>query len=122
MSNHNHIEAYEHKQVKHFHCSHLLDKIHVITIISNPVRYDSRYNLYRQFEKHMRESGVIHLHTIEVQQQNRQFQITSSNNPYHLQLRTSNELWIKENALNKLIHRISSEYRDAHSIAWIDAD
>ena len=104
------------------HCTHLHDKFHVITVISNPVRYHSRYKLFKKFEKHMRDSGVVHLHVVEIQQGNREFQITDKNNPYHIQLRTDDEIWIKECALNLAINRLTPMWKDWKYVAWIDAD
>lgn len=104
------------------HCTHLHSEFHVITVISNPVRYSSRYNLFKKFEKHMRESGVVHLHVVEVQNGNRDFQVTQKNNQYHLQLRTNDEIWIKENALNLLINRLTPNWPNWKYVAWIDAD
>ena len=49
----------------------------------------------------------------------RQFEVTQAGNPRHLQLRTSHEIWHKENALNLLIQRLPAE---AKYVAWIDAD
>lgn len=114
--------AFNHLKPHHNHCNHLVDKIHVITMVSNPVRYDTRYNLYRRFVQHMHESGVVHLWTVEIQQGNRAFQVTHKNNPYHIQLRTEDELWIKENAINLAINRLTPLHRDWQYAAWIDCD
>jgi hypothetical protein len=98
----------------------VLPTLHVCTMISNPVRYQSRYRLYWDFAEHMRESGVD-LWTVEVAFGHRPFTVTSATNPRHLQLRTHTELWHKENALNLLVQRIPlTSPREA--VAWIDAD
>lgn len=39
--------------------------LHVISVVSNPVRYASRYRLYRDFQARMRAAGVTH-HTVEL--------------------------------------------------------
>ncbi len=70
----------------------------------------------------MRESGVIHLHVVEIQNGNRQFQVTEQNNPYHIQLRTNDEMWIKENAINLAINRLTPNFPNWKYVAWIDAD
>jgi len=114
--------SHEHEKYNHCHVDHLIDKIHVITTISNPVRYDARYNLYRRFVEHMRESGVIHLWTVEIQSGSRSFQVTDKNNPYHIQLRTEDELWIKENAVNLAINRLTPLHPDWRYASWIDSD
>jgi hypothetical protein len=64
------------------------------------------------------DSGAI-LYTVEVAFGDRHYEITQPDNPHHIQLRTHNELWHKENALNIAISRLPA---DAKYIAWIDAD
>ncbi len=93
----------------------------VITMISNPIRYKTRYNLYRRFAKHMHDSGVD-LITVEVQQGERPFAVTEAGNPHHIQLRTYHELWLKECALNIAAKRLYQVYPDWKYMAWIDAD
>jgi hypothetical protein len=104
------------------HVEELKDKFHVITMISNPMRFDSRYVLYQQFKDHMEQTGVVHFHTIEIQQGDREFQVTSATNPYDIQLRTKDAMWIKENAINIAIQRLTPEWKDWKYVAWIDAD
>lgn len=93
-------------------------KLYVITVISNPVRYRSRYDLYNKFAKHVEDSGAI-LITAEMAYGDRDFAITEPGNPYHLQLRSRHELWHKENMMNLALARLPA---DAEYIAWIDAD
>lgn len=94
------------------------ETLHVVTMISNPVRWRSRYENYWRFEEHVRHSGAT-LWTVEVAFGDRPFEVTEPGNPYHLQLRTRTEIWHKENALNLMIERLPAE---ALYIAWIDAD
>jgi hypothetical protein len=93
-------------------------KLHVVTCVSNPVRYQSRYRLYRDFARHMRASGVL-LYTAECAFGARPFEATDAANPRHLQLRTGCEMWHKENLLNLMIARLPSDWE---YVAWIDAD
>ena len=95
-----------------------MDKLYVVTAISNPVRYASRYKLYEQFAKHMQDSGV-ELYTIEMAFGTRPFAITDSSNPRHIQVRSSSELWHKENLLNVAISRLPIDWK---YVAWVDAD
>ena len=90
----------------------------VVAVVSNPARFNSRFTLYRHFEKHMKDSGV-RLTTVELQQGDRAFEITEANNPRHLQLRTYHELWHKENLINLGIARLPSDWE---YVAWVDAD
>jgi hypothetical protein len=70
------------------------------------------------FQRHVETSGAT-LYTFEVAFGGREFEITEPNNPRHLQLRASSELWRKENALNLMAQRLPAE---AQYLAWIDAD
>lgn len=96
-------------------------KLYVITMISNPVRYRSRYELYRKFEESMKQAGA-NLITIELAFGTRPFVITERDNLNHIQLRTIDELWHKENALNIAINYVAQLDPEAKYIAWVDAD
>ena len=92
--------------------------LYVVTCISNPMRYRIRYHLYRQFEKYINDSGAI-LYTIEQNLREREYEVTDPNNPRHIRVNTTSELWHKENLLNLLMHRLPPDWK---YIAWIDAD
>ncbi len=99
------------------------DKLYVLTMLENPLRFRSRYANYSAFERHCEDSGAI-LYTVEVAFGKRKYEITEPSNPRHLQLTTEEnhwryELWHKENALNLLMARLP---HDAKYIAWIDSD
>lgn len=93
-------------------------KLYVVSVISNPVRYKSRYALYHRFAKQIEQAGAI-LHTVEAAFGDRKFEVTDPCNPRHTQLRSWDELWLKENLINIGISRLPA---DAEYIAWIDAD
>lgn len=103
--------------------------LHVVTCISNPVRYYSRWRLYEKFADRMLRAGV-HLTTVELTYSDRQSEIgpilervlhgiDAVNRPAvkHIQLSSEDELWHKENLLNIGAASIDSDY-----IAFIDAD
>lgn len=97
--------------------------LYVVTAISNPCRYKSRYRLYRDFAKHVADSGA-NLCTVELALGERPFEVTGEGPREHwnqeiVQLRTKHELWHKENLLNIGISRLPA---DAEYIAVIDAD
>jgi hypothetical protein len=92
--------------------------LHVITAISNPFRYYSRYRLYQGFEKMVADAGGV-LHTIELALRDRHFEVTTPDNPNHIQLRSPAILWHKENLINLAIQRLPA---DAEYVAWIDSD
>lgn len=95
------------------------ENFHVICMISNPARYQSRYELYFKFAEQMERAG-LNLWTVEIAFGNRPHIVTSACNPRHLQLRSEHELWHKENALNLLVQRMP--YHSCRYIAWVDAD
>jgi hypothetical protein len=51
--------------------------LHVIAVISNPVRYSSRYELFDKFETYMERFPNVRLHTVELAFGDRQFYIGS---------------------------------------------
>lgn len=100
------------------HIKHLPDVLDVVAVVSNPVRYRSRYDLFRAFEAHAQESGA-RLTIVEAAFANRPFEVTRPDNPRHVQVRTPYEYWMKENLVNLGIARLP---RDARYVAWVDAD
>jgi hypothetical protein len=103
-----------------------LNHFAVITVVFNPIKYKSRYELYHKFDEHMSRSGVILL-TVEcifeaaekLGLPKQKFEITRSNDPRHLQINAPSVLWLKENLINIAIKRLPLyiEY-----VAWLDAD
>jgi hypothetical protein len=94
------------------------DRLHVLTMLENPQRWRSRYWNYWMFERECEAAGAV-LHTAEVAFGERHFEVTRPGDPLHLQLRTTSEIWHKENALNLLMQRLPA---DAKYVAWVDAD
>jgi len=96
-------------------------KFYVISVISNPVRYQSRWNLYKKFKTHIAELGGT-LITVEQAFGRREFQVTEAGNPHHVQVRTNHELWHKENLINLGMYRLSDIDPQWQYMAWVDAD
>lgn len=98
----------------------------VITVIFNPIKYQSRYNHYEKFVAHMVESGV-HLITVECLFEStsrfnlpkQEFEITRANDPCHIQLRAPSILWLKENLINIAVQQLPPHIE---FVSWIDAD
>lgn len=89
--------------------------LHVIAVVSNPVQYKKRYQLFMDFCQRMNELSHLNLVTVELQQGRRPF-ITNS----QIQLRTRDEIWIKENLINYAVHHgLPSDWE---YMAWIDTD
>jgi hypothetical protein len=97
------------------------EKLHVIIVISNACQYAIRYILTKEFITRMEkgESDII-LYVVELAYGDQQFQITSSKNKRHLQLRTKYPLWHKENLINVGVKKLLPSNWKA--FAWIDAD
>lgn len=98
-----------------------ISKLAVITIISNPVRYASRYKLYRRFSTVMTQAKA-NLITVEMAFGDRPFEITDEGNPNHLQIRSIDELWHKENMINLGIQHAVRMNPKIQYFAWVDAD
>src|ERR1700728_4437376 len=102
-----------------------LNHFAVITVVFNPIKYRSRYELYHKFDEHMTRSGVTLL-TVEcifeaaeeLGLPRQKFEITRPNDPRHLQIKAPSVLWLKENLINVAAKRLPLyvEY-----IAWLDA-
>lgn len=115
MNFHHHTNPHPHKSradLSHFW---------VITVLSNPVRFKRRYELYWQF-KEMCDSAKVNLITVEQAFGHREFLVTERKNPHHVQVRTVEELWHKENMINIGLRRMMDLDPEAREMAWVDAD
>jgi hypothetical protein len=94
--------------------------LYVITPIFDPQRWRSRWRLYQDFADMCRNAGAqVELRTIEVAFGDRDHVITSPDNPHHIQVRSSAELWMKENLINLAVQRLPADWK---YVAWVDAD
>lgn len=94
--------------------------LHVVAMVSNPARYHSRYRLFRNWQKEMEATPYVKVYVVEVAFGDRQFEVTDPNNKQHLQLRVNQELWHKENAINRgVIHLLPSDWK---YLCWCDGD
>ncbi len=82
-------------------------------------RWRRRRELFHDFRRHMERTANVRLHIVEVAFGDRPFEVTSSENPNDVQLRTSHTLWLKKNALNIGVQRLPSGWKYA---AYVDAD
>lgn len=94
-------------------------KLYVVTSIFNPEEYQSRYRLYRNFADYLKQFANVELWTVELIFEGQEFAVTRADCPQHIQLKTDEVLWYKENLLNIGIQHLPT---DAEYIAWIDAD
>ena len=99
-----------------------LSKFWVIVVISNPIRYKRRYELTWPFIEMLDQAGVNYV-LVEQAFGNRRHMLTSSNNKYHLQVQSEEELWHKENMINMGVkHACMIAPGQVREVAWIDAD
>src|SRR5271163_3523117 len=95
--------------------------LHVVTCVSNPMRWRSRIELYRDFEKHMVESGV-HLTVVECALGERPFELCGNPLIDFVGVRHSTLTFNKECLLNIGIQDTVRRHPDAQYIALLDAD
>lgn len=94
------------------------DLLHVVTAVSNPIRWHSRIALYKQFEEEMLDAGV-NLTVVECAYSERPFEIKVREGVTHIGVRAKSLVWVKENLLNIGVSRLPDS---AKYIAFIDAD
>jgi hypothetical protein len=94
-------------------------KLHVIAVVFNPLRFQSRYNLFRDFSQHVCRNNEAEMWVAELALGSRPFEVTDACNPKHMQFRTNHELWHKERLINMAVSRLPSDWE---YVAWIDAD
>ncbi len=95
--------------------------LHVVTCISNPLRWASRVALYRDFERHMVESGV-RLTVVECALGQRPFELDGNQLVDFVGVRHSTFTFNKECLLNIGIQDLVRRNPDAQYIALLDAD
>lgn len=108
--------------VNHIQNSQLINSntLHVIGVVSNPMRFHSRYRIFREWMKAMENTPNVKLYIVETAFGDRDFEITEKNNPRHLRLHTNSHIWTKENTIN-----LAARYllpKDWKYVAWIDGD
>lgn len=96
-----------------------MNHLHIVTCISNPLGWESRTRLYFDFAARVAREHNATLWTVEAAQGMRAHQVTDANHPNHLQLRTTTELWHKENMMNLIMSRLPN---DGNPVAFVDAD
>jgi hypothetical protein len=96
------------------------DKLHVIAVISNPAQFARRYILAKEFIHRMEEDQNVIVYVVELAYDTQKYHITDSKNKRHLQLRSNDILWHKENMINVGVNKLLPKGWKA--FAWIDAD
>ena len=109
--------SHSHLQVSN-HFTKPFGKLHIVVPIFNPRRYVKRYTLFKEFINHVQHCGA-EIWVVEIAFGARPFEVTESNNSHHIQLRSDQELWLKENMINAAFARLPHDWEYA---AWIDGD
>lgn len=94
------------------------EALFVITSYFNSWRYRSRPDLLWDFQDYAQRSGA-QLVVVELALGERPFIVTDPDNPFHVRVRTDNELFYKENLLNLGVQRVPLSCR---YLAFVDAD
>lgn len=92
--------------------------LHVIAVVSNPVRYKSRYELFHKFADAILKQGA-NLYVVEAQNGERDHVIAQPYETKHTRLVTIDEIWHKENMINIGVSRLPPDWRYC---AWVDSD
>jgi hypothetical protein len=92
--------------------------LHVVAVVSNPIRWESRIRLYRDFEQHMLDSGV-NLTVVECAFGERPFEIAPRDGVNLVRVRSKTIVWNKESLINRGIQALPDGWK---YVAWIDAD
>lgn len=95
--------------------------LHVIGVIQNPVRYHSRYRLFRQWAKEMHQTKNVKLHVVEAVYGDRHPECRPHFNEYNYhQVRIHSEIWLKENLINIGVKNLLP--KNWKYLAWVDCD
>ncbi len=96
-------------------------KLYVLCPVINASRSRKRWSLFEDFRRHCSNAGAV-LFTIEVAFGDREFVVTSEDNPYDIRLRTWHELWLKERAINVGVQHLTRLIPNWEKMAWADGD
>lgn len=107
-----------HPSQRQIHIEPISSPLYVVTVLFNPLRFQSRYRLWSGFEKHCIDSGAVP-YTVELALRDRHHEVTQHTNPQHVQLRGESEVWYKENLSNIGMSRLPPDWE---YVAFVDAD
>jgi hypothetical protein len=93
--------------------------LHVVSCVSNPVRYHSRYRMAREWIAAMKDTPNVELHLVEAAFGDRLHELDNEGVDF-LPVRTASEVWVKENLINLGARAMLP--RDWRYVAWVDAD
>lgn len=95
------------------------DKLWVVAVVSNPIRFASRYRLFKNFIKHMKDHNV-NLCVVEEAFGDRPFELENEVGiDIYVKVRSFDELWHKENLISLGVSRLPYDWE---YLAWLDGD
>lgn len=94
------------------------DLLDVVTVYYNPVRWESRNRLTKQFIDHMLDTGV-RLTVVECQVGERPFELSDIEHINHVPVRSKTLCWNKESLLRVGISRLDPDWK---YVCWSDSD
>lgn len=95
--------------------------LHVIGVIQNSVCWHSRLRLFRQWVAEMLQTKNVKLYVVEALYGDRRPECAPELGEYeYLSVRTSSEIWLKENLINLGVKRLLPP--DWKYLCWSDAD
>jgi len=103
-------------------CIHPDSVLYVIVPVSNPVGYQSRYNLAIPTLQRLASHEYVQVLLVELANSNQPHMLTEAGNDFHLQLRANSVMWHKENMLNLAVEHLTRIRPDWQYVAWVDAD
>lgn len=95
-------------------------KLHVIAVLSNHLRFESRWRIFNEFKRQFEGRENCELYVVEAAFKDRWHRVTDPANPRHLLLTQHDEWWIKESMINEGIQRLLPS--TWQYVAWVDAD
>lgn len=95
------------------------ETLHLVTMYSNPFRWRTRRELFNDFRRHINCTPNVKLYVVELAYGDRPFEVTDPDSPTDTQLRTTSEMWHKENCINKGVEKFPAGWKYG---GYADAD
>lgn len=94
--------------------------LHVIGVISNPVRWHSRYRLAREFIERMECTANVKFYLVEAAYGDRRHELELKDHERYRSVKIHSNAWIKENLINVGVAQLFPY--DWKYMAWLDCD
>lgn len=98
------------------------DVLHMIVPYSNYSNFNSRMDLHYTCRQHLEQLPSGEVWVVELALGDRPYMVTDADNDHHIQLRTNDMLWHKENMINIAIRHIFARRPQVKYLAWVDGD